>query len=170
MHTTKQCGPEDIALLRQLAIKTFVDTYSAHNTPEVMADYLEKAFHEAQLVRELSHPESEFHVIEEAGQWIAYIKLNEGTAQTDDRSDSVLEIERIYVDQDYQGNGFGKILLEIAVAVARTKRKGKLWLGVWEQNPKAISFYESQGFTKTGTHVFMIGGEAQNDWVMEKEV
>lgn len=161
------CSLEDLPQLRSLAIKTFTDTYAAFNTPEVMADYLERSFSEEQLTRELTTVGSEFYAISIRDRWVGYLKLNEGKAQTEVRSDEMLEIERIYVDRDLQGRGLGKYLLEQAVSVARTKNKKGIWLGVWEHNPKAIRFYESQGFVRNGTHVFMIGGEAQTDWVME---
>lgn len=167
MLTIDICRPADLPQLRQLAIKTFIDTYAAHNTPEVMADYLQEAFNEQQLLSELNSPERFYYCLKLGGQWVGYIKLNEGSAQTETRTDNVLELERIYVDPQYKGRGFGKSLLEQAIAVARERRKDRLWLGVWEHNPKAIGFYESQGFVKTGTHIFMIGGEAQTDWVME---
>ena len=166
----KKCRPEDLSELRQLAIQTFIDTYSVHNTPEVTSEYLENAFSEKQMQKEIDDPESEFYVLLLEDQYAGYIKLNEGNAQTESREDDSLEIERIYVDRKHQGRGFGKLLLEQAVAVARDKKKDRIWLGVWEHNPNAIGFYEKQGFTKTGTHLFMIGGEAQIDWVMEKRL
>lgn len=164
----KRCAPGDIPFLRPLATKTFIDTYAQHNSPEVITDYLNKAFSEDRLRKELSNPDSEFYALILGEKWIGYLKLNQGAAQTDWRKDNVLEVERIYVDKDFQGRGLGKRLLEQALSVAHSKSKQGLWLGVWEHNPSAISFYESQGFVKTGTHPFMMGGEKQNDWVMEK--
>lgn len=165
-----KCRIENLMALRDLAIRTFVHTYEAFNTPEVMTDYLESAFTEERIKAELSHPESEFYALVNGSEWIGYIKVNEGSAQTESRPGADLELERIYVDSAYQGKGYGKQLLQKALEVARLKNKDKLWLGVWEYNPRAIRFYESQGFVKNGTHLFMIGGEAQNDWVMEKEI
>lgn len=40
-----------------------------------------------------------------------------------------------------------------------------LWLGVWERNPRAIAFYVKQGFTKVGSHDFIVGSDRQTDWV-----
>ncbi|MCB0633853.1 MAG: GNAT family N-acetyltransferase, partial [Lewinella sp.] len=70
----------------------------------------------------------------------------------------------------FHGQGLGKMMIVKALAVAREKNKERIWLGVWEHNPRAIRFYQGQGFEKTGTHVFRIGGEDQIDWVMEIEV
>jgi len=169
MQTIELCQPNELMLLRQLASKTFEDTYGIHNTPEVMADYLAKAFSEKQLHAELHNPESEFYILKVDDTWIGYIKVNEGKAQTEARTDNALELERIYVDRDFQGNGYGKLLIDKAMEVANLRKKERVWLGVWQRNPNAIQFYESQGYVKNGTHVFVIGGEEQMDWIMEKE-
>ena len=41
-----------------------------------------------------------------------------------------------------------------------------LWLGVWERNPKAIRFYEKQGFERVGAQTFTLGADVQRDAVM----
>jgi ribosomal protein S18 acetylase RimI-like enzyme len=44
------------------------------------------------------------------------------------------------------------------------------WLGVWEKNPRAISFYEKSGFAVVGDHVFVLGSDAQRDLVLAKRL
>ena len=41
-----------------------------------------------------------------------------------------------------------------------------VWLGVWERNPRAISFYRKVGFAEVGEHVFQLGSDPQRDVVM----
>ena len=43
-----------------------------------------------------------------------------------------------------------------------------VWLGVWEQNPRAIRFYEKNGFVPFDTHVFILGEDKQTDILMKK--
>jgi len=40
---------------------------------------------------------------------------------------------------------------------ARTWNSDVLWLGVWEQNPRGIAFYEKVGFRTVGHHAFLLG-------------
>jgi ribosomal protein S18 acetylase RimI-like enzyme len=42
-----------------------------------------------------------------------------------------------------------------------------MWLGVWERNVRAQSFYRKHGFAPVGAHVFLFGTEEQTDqiWV-----
>ena len=64
--------------------------------------------------------------------------------------------------------GLGKILMSEAILIAQQLHKSSIWLGVWEKNVTAIAFYESQGFVKTTTHTFLMGNEAQLDYIMVK--
>ena len=81
-----------------------------------------------------------------------------------------LEIERIYLKKKFQGKGLGKKMIEFAKEKAIQKKKNRIWLGVWEKNPKAIGFYEKVGFEKIGTHIFKVGNDEQIDYVMVLKV
>ncbi len=50
------------------------------------------------------------------------------------------------------------------------KQRGSdvIWLGVWEKNPKAISFYKKFGFVEVGDQVFPLGNDPQRDIVMKR--
>ncbi|MNS98622.1 Protease synthase and sporulation negative regulatory protein PAI 1 [compost metagenome] len=52
--------------------------------------------------------------------------------------------------------------------IAMERHKKKIWLGVWEKNENAISFYRKMGFLQTGAHSFYMGDEEQTDFIMTK--
>jgi ribosomal protein S18 acetylase RimI-like enzyme len=41
-----------------------------------------------------------------------------------------------------------------------------MWLGVWENNHRAIKFYHDFGFKKFDSHIYVMGDDPQNDWMM----
>lgn len=41
-----------------------------------------------------------------------------------------------------------------------------LCFGVWEHNPRAISFYEGWQFKAVGDHIFRLGSDNQKDLIM----
>jgi ribosomal protein S18 acetylase RimI-like enzyme len=45
-----------------------------------------------------------------------------------------------------------------------------IWLGVWEHNEHAISFYKKFGFEQFGDHIFMLGNDAQTDLLLKKNL
>ena len=46
----------------------------------------------------------------------------------------------------------------------------KAWLGVWENNFRAIKFYEKYGFKKIGQHNFLLGNDLQTDYLLVMNV
>jgi ribosomal protein S18 acetylase RimI-like enzyme len=62
--------------------------------------------------------------------------------------------------------GMGQLLLNHAILLAQKVNTQLIWLGVWEHNNKAISFYQKNGFEAFGQKVFMLGEDHQNDLLM----
>ena len=60
--------------------------------------------------------------------------------------------------------------MNAAIDAARARGAQTLWLGVWERNPRAVAFYEKYGFTRVGEHTFMLGDDAQTDWLFARTV
>ena len=92
------------------------------------------------------------------------------SAQTELKDEISLEIERIYVKKAHQGKKVGQVLFERALETARLQNKTYLWLGVWEENLKAIRFYEKNGFVAFDKHIFKFGEDEQTDIMMKKPV
>lgn len=162
--------PNDVARLQDISIQTFSETFSAVNTPEDMAQYLNESLSLSKLSDELNNKSSQFYFAVQGEQVIGYLKLNTGQAQTDVKDNDALEIERIYVSQAFLGKNIGKLLYEKAVQIARQAGARYIWLGVWEKNFRAISFYKKNGFVEFDQHVFMLGTDRQIDIMMKKDL
>ena len=57
----------------------------------------------------------------------------------------------------------------MALDKAKELNKNKVWLGVWEHNQQALSFYK-HGFEVTGQHEFITGEVVDIDLIMEREI
>lgn len=164
----KKCGHTDLKQLQAVSIETFNDTFKDQNSPENMKAYLERAFHEQQLEKELANMDSAFYFIYYEEEIAGYLKVNVNEAQSELMGDESLEVERIYVRHQYQGKGLGKYLMNKAIEEAVAQNKKSIWLGVWEKNDSAIGFYQKIGFVQTGAHSFYMGDEEQIDLIMTK--
>ncbi|MGE7837249.1 GNAT family N-acetyltransferase [Viridibacillus arvi] len=163
-----KCNREDLQLLREISIETFNDTFSNQNSPENMKAYLERAFNSKQLEKELTNISSGFYFICFNEEIAGYLKVNINDTQSEKMGDESLEIERIYIRKKFQRKGFGKYLINKAVEIAEEQNKKNIWLGVWEKNMNAISFYKKIGFVQTGSHSFIMGNEEQIDVIMTR--
>ncbi|SDM84724.1 Ribosomal protein S18 acetylase RimI [Fictibacillus solisalsi] len=164
----KKCVLEDARELQELSYETFNETFKDVNTPENMIGYLEKAFNIRQLEKELSNRFSQFFFVFFNNEVAGYLKVNTNDAQSEKMGDDFFEIERIYVKSKFQKLGIGKYLVNKAFKIAMECGKRKIWLGVWEKNENAISFYNKLGFVQTGAHSFYMGEDEQTDLIMTK--
>lgn len=160
----------DLDTLRALAIRTYSAAFAHKNKPGVIEDYYKHAFAKAHLSKQLSNPQSYWYFAKDIDQIIGYLKLNIGNAQTEYQDQKGLEIERIYIDVPYLRKGFGAKLIDFSISKAKELKKNYIWLGVWEENPEAITFYKRHGFEITGTHDYDMVAEIQTDFIMRLDL
>ncbi len=156
----------DIDELQSIGRQTFIETFAEENAESNMKMYLDESFCIDKLKSELITPDSEFYFASIDNKTIGYLKLNFGEAQTELKDHNALEIERIYVLNDYQGRRVGQILFDTALQMAARIKADYLWLGVWEKNLKAINFYRKNGFVEFDRHIFKLGTDEQTDIMM----
>lgn len=165
-----QISIEDLPKLQSIGKQTFSETFSESNSAENMAKYLEEAYSNEKLSTELNDPNSLFYLASLDNKVIGYLKLNLGASQTELKDDKALEIERIYVTKEFHGKKVGQLLYNKAIEVAKEKKVDYVWLGVWEENHRAIQFYTKNGFVEFDKHVFVLGNDAQTDIMMKLEL
>lgn len=159
-------------ILVQLEQQTFTETFDGVYTPEDLRAFLLDKKSKEVLAAEMNAPGALFFLVWYEQQPAGFLKLNLHK-QPDNNGPlpaPVIEVEKIYVLQQFQGMRLGKLLIEHSFQVARDNKAKTIWLGVWEHNHKAIRFYQQQGFEKFGEHIFQIGNQADTDWLMKKQL
>lgn len=166
----KRCSKRDIKELTQISWNTFYESYKDKNDPDNFKQFLDAKFNEQQLLSEINNPNCHFYFVYDNSLLVGYFKLNENEAQTEAFKEPTIELERIYVLKQYQGRGYGKFMIRKAKELSGDSNADFLWLGVWKINENAIRFYEREGFKKFGTHIYTVGNEDQEDWVMKYDL
>lgn len=168
--SVRTCTHSDVDILVSLGINTFRDTFDDFNTPENMILYINKTFSKKEIEKEMNEPGTTFFLAFDGRKAAGYAKIKASDTPEGLISAASLEIERLYAHKEYIGKRVGYMLMQSCLAFAKKKKYKVLWLGVWENNTRAIAFYRKYGFIKFGQHVFMLGNDAQTDWLMRKEI
>ena len=166
----KKASLSDLEVLQIISIQTFSETFAEVNTPENIENYNRESFNLEKLTSEITNPNSQFFIAYSDSEPIGYLKINFGDAQTEILNDHALEIHRIYVLQAFHGKKVGQLLLDKAIEIAQQSTADYIWLGVWEENHRALQFYTKNGFITFDTHIFILGEEKQTDLLMKLEV
>ena len=157
----------DVEALQSISTQTFRETFQEVNTEEDMQIYLDGAFNYDKLKEEINNAHSAFYFATDTMNVLGYLKINLDQAQTEKKGNNAVEIERIYVLKTYQGKQVGQLLFKQALQLARERNADYLWLGVWEENTKAINFYKKNGLVPFDKHIFRLGNDEQTDIMMK---
>jgi len=160
----------EILALQEIGIQTFSETFAASNTEENMSNYLKDGFSIEKLTEEINNKHSKFFFALDHERVIGYLKLNFGESQTELKDSKALEIERIYVMNEYHGKKVGQLLYDKAIEVAAQMQMNYVWLGVWEENQRAFNFYKKNGFVEFDKHIFKLGDDEQTDIMMKLQL
>ena len=159
----------DAPILCAFAEKTFRIAWQAQNDPEQFEAYCRAHFDLNNFEQEMLAQDAAFFVVEEGGDLVAYIKLNFNTLpEGHELPGGAVQLERIYVAPERQGGGMGAQLMQFYEQQAMDAGAAWVWLSVWDRSPRSIAFYEKNGYEIFGTEVFMVGNDAQRDYLMRK--
>ena len=97
----RKCGFDDWPLLQTFGRAVFHATFGPVNKPENIRGYMERAFHKDTIVAELAHPDSEFWLATDNDEVVGYLNINFREAQTESVGPEGMEIQRIYVAENF---------------------------------------------------------------------
>jgi GNAT superfamily N-acetyltransferase len=131
---------------------------------------MRQAFNVEQITKELQERNSIFLIAEIDGEMAGYAKLVRGNIEPGITAERPIELNRLYSQQKFLGQGVGQALMDACFERAEQGNHDVMWLGVWEYNPRAQRFYEKNGFRMVDKHTFVLGSDPQTDLLMQKEL
>ena len=170
MPHIRRAAPADAARLAALAERTFRAAFGAFNTRENMDAHCANAYGESIQASEIANPQIETFVCDDGVELAGYAQLRWGAAPQCVQASEPAEIQRIYVDRRWHGKGIAQALMSRVFTAAVQRNADRIWLGVWENNARAVAFYRKFGFDKVGEHVFRVGDDPQHDWILCRDV
>ena len=157
--------------LADLGRQTFQATFAATTAPADLAAYLAENFGSDIQLAELQNRENTFLLAHMQAELVGYGKLRDnsslGLLEGQDPAGR-LEVERLYVRDDWQGTGLGAALMRGILALGEQLHCSAVVLGVWEKNERARAFYQRFGFREIGQHEFRLGQDVQTDLILRK--
>ena len=166
--TIRQATPDDAALLCALSTATFVETFGHLYPPEDLAAYLAVAYPQDLQRQQLESGDYAAWILELDGEPAGFVFVGPCGLPHPDVVDGDGEIKRLYVLAGQQNAGWGRQLMDAAMAWlgARTPRQ---WLGVWSENFGAQRFYDRYGFQRVGEYEFPVGRVRDLEYILRRD-
>lgn len=156
----------DAAAIAAFGARTFLETFGPANDPAHIRAYLDEAFGLAQQSAELADPDTTILLATFDDVLVAYAQLRRGPLPECVAHADAIELQRFYLDRHAHGSGLASTLMDEVRATATASGAAHIWLGVWENNPRAIAFYAKCGYADVGSKTFDVGTDRQVDRVM----
>ena len=148
--TIRNWTREDFTIVKNILLTTWKDTYSFIPEKDILTHF-EKFYSYDRLIEILNDPFSKGIIAEVNLVSAGWLKLFE------DIINKKFFVSSLYVLPEFQGYGLGKKLLIEAYRIARQKQFKKIWLGVMNQNVKALEWYKNLGFFFVEEEPFQMG-------------
>lgn len=174
--TIRAAGRADAPALADLAAETFPLACPPHTTAASIAAFIAEHFTVARFEEYLADASRRLLVEEDAGdagRFVGYSMLIGGEPGDLDAAAAVtrrpvVELSKFYTRAVAHGTGVAAPLMAATLEAAEATGVASVWLGVNEENARAIRFYEKHGFAKVGRKHFTVGGRVEDDWVLER--
>jgi GNAT superfamily N-acetyltransferase len=146
-HKIIKANASDFKMLSDLCKYIYPQTYTYlwHDEGEW---YLEKMYNLQKIKEELEHKNTAFYFLLVDDTPRGYLKVNY-SFQAEDES---FDIERIYLDQAFARKGFGNVLLNFGIDIAREMGRKTVYLKVMASSMGNIEFYQKNGFETVDTN------------------
>lgn len=164
-HASLQCktvlSASDIAATARLARQIWEQHYTPIIGTEQVNYMLTKFQSEAAIAQQIE--EGYEYTLWQTDKPVGYLCIQE--------RENHLFISKIYVTHPERGKGYGKEMMNYAMAIAADKALQIIRLTVNKHNDKSIAAYQKMSFTIRRAVVFDIGqGYVMDDYEMELEV
>ena len=169
-NDTRIAGIHDAALLSQLGARTFSEAFGRFIPPIDLDSYISATYNPARQMDELANPSRKFLIAEQNGIASGYAMLYAHEALPEVAGENPIELERLYLLQDSIGHGLGFLLMTECIKKSRCCSHKAMWLQVWEQNERAISFYRKLGFEGVGFRSKELGKSIGKDLIMARNI
>lgn len=169
--TIRECAPGDEAALALVGQATFLETYAGQLPAADIISHCRTEHGEAAYAAWLAKPGYRLWLaeMEEGGAPIGYAALTPPDLPVPTGEKDV-ELKRIYLLNRFHGTGLGARLMTTAMDAAAAAGFGRMLLGVFGANTRAIAFYGRQGYVEAGVRKFRVGANEYDDLVLARSL
>jgi len=162
----REAVPQDAKALSALGRETFTLEFGYLYTAQNLAGFLDTTYTPDLLQREIAAPDTRMTVAEQGGRLVGYAASGPCKLPVPDMPPQAYELRRIYLIPEAKGQRLGSALLADALRFFRDRNASAVYVGVWSENVRAQAFYRKAGFEKVGEYHFMVGTQADDEWIM----
>jgi ribosomal protein S18 acetylase RimI-like enzyme len=152
----------DAQLLSKISIRSFLPAHGHSAPKEDIDNYTSINFNEENFIKELTDIKNQYFLIHHKDKIAGYSKVVFNSKNENISENKITLMSRLYLLEEFYGLSLGKELFNFNIELSKQNNQKGIWLAVWIENKKAISFYKKMGFKKVGDYDFKISETHSN--------
>jgi diamine N-acetyltransferase len=165
----RRARPLDAWALCAVSAQNFTETFGASYSPEDLAQFLASAYEPKTHQLQLASQTYAAFLLEADGLAVGHAFAGPCGLPHIEVKTGDLELKRLYVLREFHDGGWGRQLMDAAMAWMRSQASGPIWLGVWSENLRAQRFYARYGFVKVGEYQFPVGQTIDHEFILRSD-
>lgn len=167
MIKIRRATPEDAQFIALLGRITFTETFSEYfNDKKDLFHYYEQTFNVPKIRLSLQKESNRYWIALWNGLPVGYAKLKINSTTEFISDESTSQLQKVYVLKEFLDKKIGKLLMAELMQSFNESDKSYIWLSVLKQNERALKFYYRNNFKNVGEHLFQIGSEVFDFYVL----
>jgi len=140
--TIRKARLDDAQRLSELGATVFVQSYQYPYDQQDMDTYLDETFSKEKITKEINTETIYYYVAEADNIIVGFVKFYTFRWTPRYKGKITVEIERLYIQINMEGQNIGSRLMATALDAAQQKNYKIIWLSVWENNERGIRFHQ----------------------------
>tara|TARA_R110001632_G_scaffold10505_1_gene38800 strand:+ start:2745 stop:3260 length:516 start_codon:yes stop_codon:yes gene_type:complete len=170
MNNIVKATTVDAEILAKLSVEAFMPAHGHSSPKKDIESYIFNNFSVENLREELSDASNEYYLIYYNNKIAGFSKVIFNSSNENLDSKNITKMERLYLLKEYYGLNLGVELFNFNVALSQKNNQAGIWIEVWIENGRAISFYSKMGMKKIGLYNFKVSETHSNpNYVMYQE-
>jgi ribosomal protein S18 acetylase RimI-like enzyme len=147
---------EDFQLLADIGKVSFIESHGNSALPADIDSYVNAKYNRDVFKQELNEPQNIYHTIYHDKQPAGYSKIILNSQHSNIQLERVTKLERLYLLKGFYNLKIGLELFNFNIELSKQNNQTGMWLFVWKENQRAVSFYKKNGFEIIGSYDFKL--------------
>ncbi|WP_195806632.1 GNAT family N-acetyltransferase [Winogradskyella helgolandensis] len=153
---------EHSELIAEIGKIAFLESHGNSASAEDINSFISKTYNKEAISKEFEDVKTQYHMIYFNDKVAGFSKIELSTSNKDITELDITKLDRIYLLKEYYGQNLGSELFDFNIHLSKKQNQKGIWLAVWVDNQRAISFYTKIGFQIVGKYNFKISETRSN--------
>lgn len=153
---------EDYRLLADIGSTSFMESHGSSAEPSEINSYITEKYSYNVFKEEIRDPNNIYHIMYSDNKPAGYSNVIFSVPHSNIQIENVTKLDRIYLLKEFYGLGMGYELFRFNLELSKKYNQAGMWLYVWKENHRAVSFYLKTGFKIIGSYDFRLSKTHSN--------